>query len=331
MKTCRNLSLALLLFAGAASAAWAQSATCTVTPSILTATYLVNLHSTTPAGPDRNTLLVNGQAPVGTTIGKAEFTVVSKDNFTMNCTPGWVTLDWGDWANLPPDGSVPTGIPGVGMRVKINGQPPQPKRFSGSFSDADIGINAITVEFVRTGEIDWEVKPLNTILLSGRFSGSSFGLNVAMNANVLSIGRGAPTCEVTSRDISVSMGRISVNTVSKAPQIGFHIPLKCEGGVEHENLRSKVYVTLWDMNNPQNDSDILGLKNDGVTPNAQGVGIQLTNGAGAVIKYGQKNPWHAGDTGNGVFNIPIKARYIQTGPVTAGAANAKATFTLNYL
>ncbi|SEU44009.1 hypothetical protein SAMN03159335_06983 [Burkholderia cepacia] len=44
------------------------------------------------------------------------------------------------------------------------------------------------------------------------------------------------------------------------------------------------------------------------------------------------NQWKAGNIpqGQGVFTIPLTARYIQTGTLKGGTANAVATFTMSY-
>jgi type 1 fimbria pilin len=91
---------------------------------------------------------------------------------------------------------------------------------------------------------------------------------------------------------------------------------------------------LTDLTNPANESDTLSLARGST---ASGVGIQVLSGT-TVIKYGpdsaaagNTNQWQAGSTGNGTFNIPLTARYVQTGPkVTAGSANGLVTFTMNY-
>jgi type 1 fimbria pilin len=35
-------------------------------------------------------------------------------------------------------------------------------------------------------------------------------------------------------------------------------------------------------------------------------------------------------TTGGVLTVPLTARYIRTGPIGTGSANAKATFTMSY-
>ena len=58
---------------------------------------------------------------------------------------------------------------------------------------------------------------------------------------------------------------------------------------------------------------------------------QPVNGYNRPAAIGTPNQWLAGSIGNGTFQIPLTARYIQTGAaVRPGTANGLATFTLAY-
>lgn len=342
MKTCRALCLVLLLSAGPAATAWGQS--CSVAQITNSGQFLATLSSVNGGTMDGNTLVVNGQAPLGATIGSAQFQVNSASTFTVNCPSTPVVLVW-RLATPDSEHVAPTGIPGVGMKVKVNGVQQMQPTFSQTFhsspiTQSDISIRSLTLDFVRTGDIDWQTKPMNTTLITGSIQQApGFSTSVGMIGSILSIRKGAPTCNVTTPAISVAMGRINSASLDNAPNVGFDIGLRCEGG--DAGITSKVYVTLTDTNYRANRTDVLTLRNDGSgNPVAQGVGIQLTNASGAVIKYGEdkkaidptSNQWLAGNAGNGIFNIPIRARYVKTGStVTAGSANAQATFTINYL
>lgn len=70
---------------------------------------------------------------------------------------------------------------------------------------------------------------------------------------------------------------------------------------------------------------------------ASGVGIQVRNGT-TIIGYGpdssaagNTNQWFVTQTGNATVNIPLTARYVQTGnQVKPGTVKALATFTMSY-
>ena len=62
---------------------------------------------------------------------------------------------------------------------------------------------------------------------------------------------------------------------------------------------------------------------------AQNVGVQILDKSGNPVSFG--TAISVGPTSNGAFNIPLQARYYQTGtPVSAGQVTATATYTLTY-
>jgi type 1 fimbria pilin len=141
---------------------------------------------------------------------------------------------------------------------------------------------------------------------------------------------------VTTPAVTVPLGSVAQSTFtgvgSTSQAKSFNIGLNCAGGAA--NVTASVYTTLTDQNNPGNVSNTLSLTSSST---AKGVGIQVLNG-GTVISFGpdsavvgNTNQWVAGQTGNGGFIIPLTARYVQTASaVTAGTANALATFTMGY-
>jgi type 1 fimbria pilin len=62
---------------------------------------------------------------------------------------------------------------------------------------------------------------------------------------------------------------------------------------------------------------------------AQNVGVQVLDSRGNPIPFG--TAISAGTVTAGTFNVPLDARYYQTGAsVTAGQVNATATYTITY-
>lgn len=144
-----------------------------------------------------------------------------------------------------------------------------------------------------------------------------------------------PTCQVSTASLALSLGEISVRlfggTGSVAGSTTQTLTLDCSGGT---GASLDVLVTLTDQTNPANRSDLLTLT---TSSTATGVALQLLHN-GQVLRYGEDsssvgnlNQWLAGSTDNGVFQIPLTARYIQTKAfIQPGTANGLATFTMSY-
>jgi type 1 fimbria pilin len=203
-------------------------------------------------------------------------------------------------------------------------------------------MGTITFELVQTGTLQPGNYTLgrNSITLS---SGQTFGL---AQMSVFASGTSSPlpivvaqhpTCSVSTPSIQVSLGSVQLKSFSgvgstSQVQPSFNISLSCTGG--DTGVMTSVYTTLTDQTNPANQSNTLSLS---ASSTASGIGIQVLNG-NTVISYGpdsavvgNPNQWLAGSTGNGTFNIPLTARYVQTAPtVKAGTANGIATFTMSY-
>ncbi|KWE20254.1 adhesin [Burkholderia cepacia] len=120
---------------------------------------------------------------------------------------------------------------------------------------------------------------------------------------------------------------------STTPERDFSIQLNCTGG--DAGTSTNAYVTLTDNSNSGNRSDLLSLTSDS---KASGVAVQILKN-GTPLRFGpdssapsNPNQWKAGNIpqGQGGFTIPLTARYIQTGALKGGTANAVATFTMSY-
>lgn len=144
-----------------------------------------------------------------------------------------------------------------------------------------------------------------------------------------------PTCQVSTASLAMSLGEISVRLFggidSVAGTTTQTLTLDCSGGT---GASLDVLVTLTDQTNPANRSDRLTLT---TSSTAVGVALQLLHN-GQVLRYGEDsgrvgnlNQWLAGNTDNGVFQIPLTARYIKTQTfIQPGTANGLATFTMSY-
>jgi type 1 fimbria pilin len=251
-----------------------------------------------------------------------------------------------------------TGVPGVGIRIRFESgygcQPGVwwPVTCSGLLGGTQSGMDYYRVEFVKVGPVTaggTVSKIFATMDVSGDPSPPpttwiyyTWGLPPVLNPSV-------PTCKVTTPSITVPMGSVAANSFASVGSVSasqpFNIALYCSGGTI--GAYTNVYMTLTDVTNPANVTDTLSLNKSST---ATGLGIQVLSGA-QTIKFGpdssaggslgdrpgpgsgigvEPNQWFAGGALNGTFNIPLAARYVRTGTVTPGTANASATFTMSY-
>jgi type 1 fimbria pilin len=240
-----------------------------------------------------------------------------------------------------------TGIPGLGLRFSFGGGTsatyypytinwPALNAPNGPYSVPSS--NTLYVELVKTG----------TITTSGTISGEVAGwffengvtkmVSIVVNGGI-TIKPAVPTCTVMTPTLNVPLGNNvptsafkGVGTTSSSSGQPFNIQLQCSGGAS--GAVTSMYMTLTDQTNPGNVSNVLSLA---AGSTATGVGIQVQNG-GTIVGYGpdssvtgNTNQWYVGQSGNGTVNIPLTARYVQTGAVvTPGSANGIATFTMSY-
>lgn len=146
-----------------------------------------------------------------------------------------------------------------------------------------------------------------------------------------------PTCQVSTPSLALNLGQVSAqlfqgkDSVAASATATGSITLECSGGT---GAAVDVLITLTDQTNPANRSDRLSLTSSST---ARGVALQLLHGS-RLLSYGEDssrdgnpNQWLAGSTDNGLFTIPLTARYIQTGTfIQPGTANGIATFTMSY-
>lgn len=236
--------------------------------------------------------------------------------------------------------TYPTGIDGVGMRfrrVNLSGVtawwPLPATYFPGTYANFIDGV-MIEIELVKIGNISSGGVISGEVAAAFAQSGISKIISYELDS-VVTIKPMIPTCKIIP-PATVPLGNISVGKftgvgVGTAAQ-PFSIKLNCSGGAP--NTQRNIFVTLTDQTAPANRTDVLSLISGST---ATGIGIQVYSGS-STIKYGADsstpgnyNQWFAGSAGNGVFEIPLTARYIQVAAqVTPGSANGRATFTMSY-
>lgn len=135
-------------------------------------------------------------------------------------------------------------------------------------------------------------------------------------------------CQPEINPLTVPLGTISRTALGAkgvtAPAIAFQLRLKnCPAEISQVKVQ-------FDGTPAGGDSTALALT--AATGVATGVAVQLQDAAGAVVPPGQASALMAIKGGSGSVNsLGFTARYIATADkVTAGSANASATFTLWY-
>jgi len=287
-------------------------------------------------------------APDGTVLWSTTLTATGTTWLNSGCT-GKVTVNY--VRALGAYNTVTSGIPGIGGRLSWSAGPlllptgylPQTSRTTMTNTAGFAWTTGtITLELVKTGALKAGTYPLTKRWVTLEAGGGAIGsyANIALGSGTTVpsiIVKSKPTCSVFSKDVQVPMGDVPLKTFtgvgSTSPaRSPFNIELRCSGGDAGEV--TKVYTTLSDATKPANQSEILSLSTGST---ASGIGIQILNGS-TVVKFGPDsasvgniNQWHAGNTENGTFLIPLNARYFQTASkVTSGSANGLATFTMNY-
>jgi type 1 fimbria pilin len=239
--------------------------------------------------------------------------------------------------------TYPTGIAGVGIRFTTQGGTgagygvwPTSQALTGS-SATITTTGSVLVEFVKVGTITAGGTIVGELGASYLQNGATKLSSYVVNGGI-TLKPTVPTCAVQTPIVNVGLGTAAassftgIGTTSSDTGQPFNLQLQCSGGTN--GATTKMYMTLTDQNNLANVSNALSLTSSST---ASGVGIQVRNGS-TIIGYGpdssaagNTNQWFVTQTGNGIVNIPLTARYVQTGnQAKPGTANAIATFTMSY-
>ncbi|WP_225610355.1 fimbrial protein [Pseudomonas sp. PDM19] len=256
-----------------------------------------------------------------------------------------------------------TGVPGIGVAILTLGQP-LPASTPMTNCSATGACNYIyswhmgfDLSFVKTGDVSPGViqgSQLPTMARSLISSNTVEYQRVNFSGSINIVSR---TCQTP--DVTVQMGSHKTDEFSgrnsSTPWTDFSISLNncpafngyyqgtgpkwsSDGTIANLNSRKNnvIQVSIWPTIMPLDPGlSILDLDPSpaGMPPAATGVGVQIADQTGT--------PWpliafrESGITPSSVegasYTIPLKARYVQTGDtISAGPANATATFTLNY-
>lgn len=234
-----------------------------------------------------------------------------------------------------------SGIPGIGYILGLKDtnatswlplQDGITQTYSSSWGVTTLGWSA-KVTFVKTGATlstgVWQTPTLNAAVLAA-YSNETKKANVTINPTTITVT--ASGCIVAAPAASVSLGRVNMHDLpdegSTSEDSAFTVGMTCDAGVS-------VYAVVSDQSDPGNHSTTLSLTGDS---GAQGVGVQIFYNTVGPLALGADSA--ASGTANQFFiqstsaqeqlNLPFQVRYVRTGPLVPGTANALAGITFSY-
>ncbi len=315
--------------------------------------YGVGLNKVLNAG----TITVPANAVQGTTI-----TTHAPENFQFNCTFNpdvWPKFEKSDTlyadfkttaARAPGFNDVyETDIPGIGVRYVFNSSECKAHGavlgngslrlgcpMVGLFNQPLYAYLSVTWSLVLTSPLSAGKTTLSqvpTVTLDfAPSNGSGYFSQPPLYTGSASGTLAKTTCSVNQSNVSVNLPTIEARALAQgvgavAGPTPFSLSLSCMPG-------AIAYITLTDGADPSNRDTTLRLALDSTS---RGVGVQLLDPAGKLIAYGpdsdaagNPNQWRVGDLPQGTLTIPLTARYVRTGEVSAGSVKALSTFTMSY-
>lgn len=296
-------------------------------------------------------------APVGTVISQGSVTPPAfnpSNPVGVHCTG--TGTDWsviGTYSNLmsgQPSGSggvMPTGIPGIGFKVIVNGAAwgTGTNNYPASMFSGDICGGApagcyltiagastsspITVQYVNTGPITG----VYTVPAGNLYQVAIGGVITSTISVTNSVQVTGQTCSVQSPSVSVPMGTVKSSVFgavgSTSNPVPFQISFNCSGS------SVTVAMTMTDLTDPSNTTDVLSLTSNST---ATGVGIRVTQSNGTPVSFGadsavagNPNQFIISTPGSSSVSAQFNAQYIKTNATIApGTANGVASFTMSY-
>lgn len=300
------------------------------------------------------TVSVPANAAVGTTVS-----TLAPITYTMQCyfinagqknTSATNTARFTTTAALAFGADVySTGVPGLGVRYIFNSSACKASNVVLTNGNASIACFftgplggpympaaiTVTAQLVVTGTIRAGVSNLTTSPVVAITFVTSDNPGTLWPQGNLYTGSAAgtimqSTCSVNQSKVSVPLATANTRAFPSVGSVfgpqSFALSLACASG-------ARVFITLTDSVNPANRTNTLALTADST---AKGIGVQILNASGPVsygadsATPGNTNQWPIGNSPNGQLQVPLTARYISIGSVSAGTAKALVTFTLSY-
>lgn len=271
---------------------------------------------------------VQRDAPVGSIIATATTGAYNGGNTIAGCDTSW-TFRWelSKWSTLSSQGNkvYSTNVSGVGLRMTavVSGNVLPYDATLKANNYATIPGDGIKAELIKTGDITGGT--LDTGVLARASVINQFYIaNVTLNGtNTIT----SESCSVTTNPVNVPLGDHDKSEFN-GPGTGtawqtFNINLSC---VQGARINVRIDATA------DSDAGVPGvIKLDSDPVNASGVGVQLWyRYEDSPVQFGQERYYYTSPSGGNEY-VQLQARYYQTTQsITAGKANATATFTLTY-
>ncbi|WP_058911249.1 fimbrial protein [Entomohabitans teleogrylli] len=274
-------------------------------------------------------IIVQRDAAVGTVIGTANTGDFNNGRSIAGCDVPW-TFAWEirQWRTLSSSGNniYNTNIPGVGIRL-VMGTSGRHLPFQIDFPALNYPIlSNVRVELIKTGNISGGT--LTPGMLAQAVIVNQFPMaNIRLTGtNTVS----AAACSVTTPGVNVAMGDHDkrefrgLGTGTGTGWTRFNISLNC-------NRNARINVRIDATPDPINRPGVMRLDRAPGNMAATGVGIELWyQHINVPVQFGQERFYYQSPSGGNEI-VQLQARYYQTGAtITAGKANATATFTLTY-
>ncbi|HDX8833567.1 fimbrial protein [Klebsiella oxytoca] len=271
---------------------------------------------------------VQRDVPVGSVIATATTGAYNGGNAIAGCSEAW-TYRWelSKWGTLSTLGGniYNTNLPGVGIRLTntASGKELPYDQSMNSNTYVVISSNGIKAELIKTGDITGGA--LSTGVLARASVANQFYLaNATLNGtNTIT----SESCSVITNPVNVPLGDHDKSEFSGPGSATawqtFNINLSC---IQGARINVRIDATA------DSDAGVPGvIKLDSDPVNASGVGVQLWyRYEDSPVQFGQERYYYTSPSGGNEY-VQLQARYYQTTQsVTAGKANATATFTLTY-
>ncbi|WP_420841466.1 fimbrial protein [Erwinia endophytica] len=237
-----------------------------------------------------------------------------------------------------------TGVPGVGFILGLkdsnatayvplqNGTTQTYPADGASGTANDLGWSA-KVTFVKTGEPlasgVYVTPTINAAVLTAH-NNETATAKVIINPTTITVN--ATGCTISTPSVQVDMGSLDVrafNAVNSTSALkNFTVGLNCDANIA-------LYGVVTDQTDPSNTTDTVSLTPDST---ATGVGVQFFYNNSGPLSLGPDSSLNStigqffiqSTSQAETLSLPFQARYIRTGDITPGTANAVASITFSY-
>lgn len=275
-------------------------------------------------------VVVQRDAAVGSVIATASTGAYHGGNTLAGCTTAW-TYHWelSKWGTLSPlgGGIYNTNLPGIGIRLTNTSSGKVIPYDQSTNANTYVYISGIKAELIKTGDITSGTLSTGVLARASAVAAASqlYFANVTLNgSNTVS----SAACSVSTPTVDVPLGQHQKSEFSGVGSATewetFSIGLDCDKS-------ARINVQIDATQDPSNVPGVMKLDSTAGDVAASGVGVQVYFAPDdSAVQFGQSRYYDTSPNG-GAETVQLKARYYQTSSaVTAGSANATATFTLSY-